>query len=144
MARTKNHLSPAFVAKVRGILYEGQNDSVTPAEFVLYLLETHKEDGLFKPITRDQFSMKVKGREHYFSEVFSKEKEGDTLPRELAAALANLTGTEPFFWQATSYSLAQAKEITIDMSKDLNVVPENKVTSAKRVGPSKITEPPTR
>jgi hypothetical protein len=131
MSRLKNHLNPEFVAKIRGILYDNQDDEVTPAEFVLYLLETHEEDGLYRPITRDQLSMKVKGREHYFSEIYSKEKPNNTLPHDFAASLANLTRTEPFFWQGTHYKLAQAKGITIDMTRDIKVIPDTKVSSVQ-------------
>ena len=105
MARSKNHLSPQFSQKIHAILFKGAPDEVTPAEFVLYLLETHKENGLYRPITRDEFSLKVKGRAHYFT--------------ELAANLANLTGTDPFFWRAESYSLTQAKDIVIDLTRPL-------------------------
>lgn len=132
--RDRNHLNPEFTRKIRGILYEGHEDKVTPVEFVLYLLETHKENGLYTPITRDQLSMKVKGREHYFTEVYSDYVPGTTLPKPLTTALANLTGTEPFFWMGTEYSLAQAKNIQIDMTKDLRLIPENQVSVVVSIG----------
>jgi hypothetical protein len=134
MPRTKNHLNPQFIAKIHGILHEGQPDNVSPAEFVLYLLETHKEGDSYKPITRDQLSMKIKGRAHYFTEVFTKEKPGDTLPRELAVGLANLTDTDPFFWQAQSYKLSQAAGIHIDMRRDIQAIPDSRVSSVAPLG----------
>jgi hypothetical protein len=131
MARNKNHLSTDFITKIRGILYEGAEDTLTPAEFVLYLLETNKnpQTGLVEKITRDDFSKKCGARPHYFSEIYHKEKPADRLPGSIVTALANLTGTNPFFWEGTQYSLKQAQGIHIDMSK--NIAPTVRITNAQ-------------
>lgn len=138
MAREKNHLSADFVDKIRGILFEGQADKLTPAEFVLYLLETNKnpKTGLITKITRDAFSRKFGASSHYFAEVYHKEKAGNRLPVSVVTALANLTNTEPFtnpfFWEGTEYSIAQAKGVFIDMDKE--IAPTTRVQHARRDG----------
>lgn len=134
MARDKNHLGPDFITKIRGILFEGAEDSVTPAEFVLYLLETNKnpKTGLVEKITREAFSTQCGLRSHYFTETFNKEKPGGRLPGSLVTALANLTGKNPFFWEGTQYSLKQATGLYIDMDKDIS--PTVQVTGAQHEG----------
>lgn len=118
--RLRNHLPSDFTQKIAAILSGNHEDKVTPPEFVLYLLEKHKENGLYTPITRSNFSQKVIGRDHYFAEIYSKMAEGDLLPADLAVALANLTGTNPFFWRRDHYSLAEGEHIDIDMEKEIS------------------------
>ncbi len=117
MPRPNNHLSKSFKEKAAAFSANAPGAMLQPTEFVLYLLENHREAGLACPITRTVFEQKIGARTHYFAEVCSDNVR--RLPRQLAVALANLTGTNPFFWQKESYTPEDAKNIAMDMNKAL-------------------------
>lgn len=124
-AKTVERATPtvAYKKKVEAILYGSTEDKVNPAEFVLYLLESHRENGLARPISSKAFGSKAhpQGRDHYLTEVLADmhNRGLEYLPEPLATALANLTGTDFHFWQRSSYSLKDADGLTLDMSKDI-------------------------
>jgi hypothetical protein len=104
-------------------LYKKINDSpaeagvpLTPTEFLAYLLDNNKVNGVHSPIEREQLSIKVSGRGHYVTEIINK---SSTLPKSFIHALVAMTGKPVAFWHKTSFTLADAESICINMDADI-------------------------
>jgi hypothetical protein len=118
MSTQRDHAAE-LAQKIRDIQSGQLPDRLTPVEFISHLLSIHKEGDKFAPISVTEFGSKISGRNSYFTEVRrdAVRHPGRILPKSLAGTMANLTNTQPYFWRKSHYSLAEAENITLDMSK---------------------------
>lgn len=86
-------------------------------EFLIYLLDNNKVNGVHSPITREALSDKVSGRGHYLTEIINKQS---ALPKSYIHALVVMTGKPVAFWHKTSFTLADAESISVNMNADIS------------------------
>jgi hypothetical protein len=125
MRSKRNVLDHELFEKVNRILKQQANgqeqESLTPKEFLLYIILHQKAGEHYVQLSRSALSKKVNGREGYINEVLS-DKDQRGIPTLLGYQLAAMTEKPPAFFFKESYGIEEAEGVKINMEVDITAV----------------------